>query len=606
MGEEKRGIDRRAFLKGAVATGAVAAAGAALSACSSAGGDAGSAADPAGEGGLGQPHYSFDVPPDPIAESDIVETKECEILIVGGGVAGTAASARASELSDSVRIIESGYSWGLPRSVTTGYGSQIMKDAGMEFTDEIRDNLILDMYMCSARYQARIDLISTYIDCSGDMCDWVKGIFNKYGGDLVFTAPWGSGDVDDKGVVRSTIYEKSPTDNHDFEHYFDSYELGHTPTGPADEETGEEWNWVACLGNYAVDNGAQVDFQTKGVRIERDDVQDGKSGRVTAVIAQNADGQYVRYKASKGVIIACGDYMRDPEMLEKYAPYALNNYYDFSNIWCDGAMQKAAIWCGAGFDTMATLDAWPGQTITGKVLRPDPSEGALWAMSNGWCWYPAVASYPMLYLTSTGERFTNEEEEHNPGLMRMANCIASVCPGGFCWSIWDSAWESKFEGMIPQFTPFCINSPEQIEVDVSEGLTYKCDTIEEMAEAINMPVEKLQRNIDEYNAICAEGRDAKYLKSSKWLKPIDTPPYYVAGIGMGIECVRGGLTLDGWLRCLDVDGQPIEGLYAVGNSGGSFYGNCYPPMTGGSGTGHGMTFGMLAAEEIMGQSRLHD
>ena len=600
-------IDRRAFLKGAIATGAGAVVMSSLAACANgAGGDAGSAAD--GEGGEvtgREPKFSFDTPPDPIPESDIVETKECEVLVVGGGVAGSAAAARASELSDSVQIIESGYSWGLPRSATTGFGSEVQKSMGYEFTDELRHQVILDTYMISGRYQSRIDLIANYIDYSGSMCDWIKGIYQAAGGDLTVAPPWGNDSVEEKGVAVATIATPSASGGTQLTDYYGSFELSHTPVGPADEETGEDWSWVAALGEYALANGAAVDFQTKGVRLERDDVQDGKSGRVTAVIAQNADGQYVRYKASKGIILAVGDYMQDKEMLQKYAPLALNNFCDFSNIWCDGAMQKAAMWCGATMDTMASLDAWPGQTITGKCLRPDPKEGPLWAMSSGWSWNPAVASFPMLYLTTGGERFTNEETENGTGCMRMANCLCSVCPGGYAWSIWDSAWETKFEGIIPSVTPFCINTPEEVEIDIAEGLTYKCESIEEIAEVTGMPLDVLQESIDEYNAVCASGDDRKFLKNPMWLKPIDTPPYYVAGIGMGIECVRGGLTMDGKLRVIDAEGKAIEGLYAVGNTGGSFYGNVYPSMVGGTGTGHGMTFGMLAAEEIMGQSRLH-
>ena len=73
---------------------------------------------------------------------------------------------------------------------------------------------------------------------------------------------------------------------------------------------------------------------------------------------------------------------------------------------------------------------------------------------------------------------------------------------------------------------------------------------------------------------------------------------------LGIECVRGGLTMDGKLRVTDTEGVPIAHLYAVGNTGGAFYGNTYPSMIGGTDAGHGMTFGMLTAEEVMGQSRL--
>lgn len=591
-------MSRRTFLMGAGIAGMGAAAAGLVGCNSSSGGSASSGSDSSAEGtDENTKHFSFETEPDPIAESDIVDTVECEILVVGGGVAGAAAIARASELSDNVCVIESSASWGLPRSSTTGYNSQIQRDQGIVFDDDLRHRVILDTYMISGRYQARIDLISYYIDYSGAMIDWIAPILRDAGGDLVYQPPFSTNGSE----VSTTITTKSASDHGEITTYYDVYELAHTPVGPADEQTGEEWNWVAAIGEYAVSNGARADFNMKGMRLER---EGDHEGRVTACIAQNKDGEYVRYKASKGIILAAGDYMQDREMLAKYAPLAMNNFYDFSNVWCDGQMHKAAMWIGAGMDTMASLDAWPGQTITGKVLRPKASENPLWAMSYGWSWNPAVAAFPMLFLNQQGERFTNEETEDLTGCMRMANCLASVPAGGYAWSIWDSEWQSKFEGQIPEMTAFGINTPEEIEKDVEEEITYKCDTIEELAEATGMPVDALKASIDEYNAACEAGVDRKFLKAEKWLKPIDTPPYYAAGIGMGIECVRGGLTMDSKLRVTDTDGKAIEGLYAIGNTGGSFYGNVYPSMVGGTGTGHGMTFGMLAAEEIMGQSRL--
>lgn len=595
-------MDRRSFLKGALATG-VLGAGAFMTGCGTSQTDGGDApADGAAtEGSAAEgARFSFEVAPEPIPESDIKETIECEILIVGAGISGNAAAARASELSDNVRVIEAGYSFGLSRSSTTGYNTKYQRALGLEFTDELRDQIIMDTYMLSGRYQARIDLISLYIDHSGAMLDWAGDIMEKAGAVITYAAPFAqTGEKLEAGTLTVAGNKKSMTN------YYDLFELSHNFVGPNPQE---EFHWNGAMGEYAQSNGAVFDFQTKGIRIERS--EEGEKA-VTGVIAQNADGEYIRYNASKGVILAAGDYMRDHEMLEKYCPLALNNYYDFSCAYNDGAMHKAAMWIGAGMDTMATLDAWPGQTITGKILRPNPKEtedpalAAVWAMSDSWSWNPAVASYPMLYVTKQGERFTNEETEAVTGCMRMANCLASVPADGFAWSVWDGGWQEKFGTAVTPITPFSINTQEQIDnVDIPEGLTFKADTLEELAALMGVPEERFMKTVEEYNAACAAGRDNLFLKNPMWLKPLDTPPYYGAGIGMGIECVRGGLTMDGKLRVTDTDGAPIPHLYTVGNTGGSFYGNTYPSMIGGTGTGHGMTFGMLAAEEILGASRL--
>ena len=38
--------------------------------------------------------YSWETPPTPVPESDIAETVTAEVLVIGGGISGLAASAR--------------------------------------------------------------------------------------------------------------------------------------------------------------------------------------------------------------------------------------------------------------------------------------------------------------------------------------------------------------------------------------------------------------------------------------------------------------------------------------------------------------------------------
>ena len=56
----------------------------------------------AATGGL----HSWEVKPDPIPDSEIVETVDTEILIIGGGYAGCCTAARASELGAKVILVE--------------------------------------------------------------------------------------------------------------------------------------------------------------------------------------------------------------------------------------------------------------------------------------------------------------------------------------------------------------------------------------------------------------------------------------------------------------------------------------------------------------------
>ena len=59
--------------------------------------------------------------------------------------------------------------------------------------------------------------------------------------------------------------------------------------------------------------GVDFRFETPGVRLLRE----GK-GRVTGVIAQNQQGDYIQFNASKAVVLCTGDYGSDRQMVEKY------------------------------------------------------------------------------------------------------------------------------------------------------------------------------------------------------------------------------------------------------------------------------------------------
>lgn len=70
--------------------------------------------------------------------------------------------------------------------------------------------------------------------------------------------------------------------------------------------------------DYAVKKGARFDYSTRMVKLEKN-----AKGRVTGLIAQNADGDYVRYVAKKGVVVATGGYARDYDMVEALQPWNL-------------------------------------------------------------------------------------------------------------------------------------------------------------------------------------------------------------------------------------------------------------------------------------------
>lgn len=97
----RKGITRREFLKGSAATAVTAAAMGLLTACST--GETTNQTTPKPET---QAALKWNEAPAKIAEDQIKETVETEVLVVGGGGAGLFAAASAAEQGAKVLMIE--------------------------------------------------------------------------------------------------------------------------------------------------------------------------------------------------------------------------------------------------------------------------------------------------------------------------------------------------------------------------------------------------------------------------------------------------------------------------------------------------------------------
>jgi succinate dehydrogenase/fumarate reductase flavoprotein subunit len=138
-----------------------------------------------------------------------------------------------------------------------------------------------------------------------------------------------------------------------------------------------------------------------------------------------------------------------------------------------------------------------------------------------------------------------------------------------------------------------------------------------LASRIEVPAEGLAETVARWNEHAAEGRDPDFRRGEslhdRWwgdstlgdgpestLGPLDTPPYYAVRVYSGCLGTKGGPRTDGDAQVLDVDGQPIGGLYAAGNVMASVLGMTY----GGAGgtLGPAMVFGFLAGRHAARQA----
>ena len=111
--------------------------------------------------------------------------------------------------------------------------------------------------------------------------------------------------------------------------------------------------------------------------------------------------------------------------------------------------------------------------------------------------------------------------------------------------------------------PEVVGAQELVEL----GSLLRHDTVAEAAEAWGIEPDALTATIDTYDADMAAGKD-RLGKVDPYLEPIGDDGVLTFELGLGAAKAFGGAWLDEEARVLDVDGEPIPGLYAAGEVAG--------------------------------------
>ena len=129
-------------------------------------------------------------------------------------------------------------------------------------------------------------------------------------------------------------------------------------------------------------------------------------------------------------------------------------------------------------------------------------------------------------------------------------------------------------------------------------MSWKADTLEELAALIGVPEETFLATVKRYNELVYNGRDTDFGKRRELLTALNTPPYYAIKFGPSLLTIPAGLKIDVKLRVLDRDRRPVPGLYAVGNASGSIYAVDYPLTIPGNDLGRCLTWGYLCGRAL--------
>ena len=314
--------------------------------------------------------------------------------------------------------------------------------------------------------------------------------------------------------------------------------------------------------NYVEENfsdNATALFGTKGVQL----VIDG--AKVTGVIAQDGDGNYLKINAKNGVVLAGGGFGGNKEMMDDLLPDIKRLFTKdedfFAPFGRDGSTIQMGVWAGGRLEGDISTMNFDSMAV------PDYLPGPLWVDENG-------------------QRFQNEAfagPEINGFFMARAK-------RGNITSIYDSTYETQILRGFPGHQAFEYDMPAVVEAMKgnfeaakaagAEGANgwYCADTIEQLAEYIGVEPAALSATVEQYNKVCAEGYDSDFAKDPHFLNAVAKAPFYahVTTPSLGFALVTtGGFVTTNDQQVLNEDYQPIEGLYASGNTCGMRFGPEY-------------------------------
>ena len=472
-------------------------------------------------------------------------TRECDVVVVGGGIAGLSAAVSGAEAGASVVLLDRAAA--AESGGNTRYTEAYLR---MKSIDEPADGLaeaLVDDFMghpdpsitagvghewaqrsalLRAHHVVDLDYVDTLVNRAGPTLRWLTG----------------------HGVTFAPLPTLFPT--------VSTKRLAPVGGGLA---------LVEALGERARELGVEFLFETTARSLVVDE-----SGAVAGVRTRSEAGPgTVRAKA---VVLACGGYQGSNEMMARYhGPHALT---------CRPVARGGNYNKGEGIEMALAIGAATAGNFALFHAEPvDPRSGepeaAVMALSYG------------ILVNVEGRRFVDEARGPVDAWYERITRDIQAQTRGTAWLVLDAT--SK---LVPNLRTGIRTTEPPV----------KADTIVELADRLGIDAGALAETVAAYNSACdpdgtwdpstPDGLATTGLvpPKSNWAKPIAESPFEAYPVMAANVFTFGGLKVDAESRVIDRDGRALPGLFAAGEMTGLYYSN----YTGSTSVLRGAVFGRIA------------
>ncbi len=454
--------------------------------------------------------------------------RQADVVVVGFGGAGAAAAITACDAGASVILLDKapeGYEGGNTRVAAQGYLNTSSVSSAITYLNA----------MCG-HYRVPAAMARVWAEEMGANNAWVAGI----GGDP----------QEHQHQPAGIEFPELPGSDcvHKFHH---GPIVGYSHT----------WDMLArAVRSRAID----VLYATPGKEL----IQHGVTKDILGVRAER-DGKPFYIEASKAVILTCGGFENNQEMIRNYLP-GLPYCYTSGSPYNEGDGITMAMSVGADLWHMNNF-AGPSMALKVPEFRTTFSMAAL-----------HFAKEPhggMIVVGPDGKRFTDEKYRTLHGKVKAAGRwtpLSTPCPMFMLFDhmlftagpLYDKEPRQGWTPVVERY-----DWSDDNRAELAKGWIQTAATIAALGEALGLPPAVLEESVRRWNSQCQAGADSDFGRT-RMLSPVKAGPYYAVELSPSMLNTQGGPRRNASSQIVRPDGSPIPRLYSAGELG-SIYGYLY-------------------------------